>query len=62
MVGVGEDEFWREMDEQNRSDENDKILEGKELMKMNRFGLLQMKGIRKEQILFQMHKLYDLQK
>jgi len=27
MVGVGEDEFWREMDEQNRSDENDKILE-----------------------------------
>jgi len=49
MVSVWADEFWRERDEQNQSDEDDKILEWKEPMKMNRFKLLQMKGIRKEQ-------------
>jgi len=27
MVGVGAYEFWRERDEQNRSNEDDKILE-----------------------------------
>jgi hypothetical protein len=45
-------------DEQIQTSANERDSKG---TKMNIFGLLLMKGIRKEHILFQMHKLYDLQ-